>query len=68
MVIFEYNKYTSGLPPWNQLIAFTLEGDESAAEFAAPVHLETAITGDLKTVHLAVGAVRFLKENDFKLQ
>lgn len=49
LVKFEYNKYNSFLPPWDRLVSFTLVGDNTA-EFGMPEHVETQITGTLKTV------------------
>lgn len=51
VVKFNYNKYHAFLPPWNELVAFTLDGD-GTAEFAMPEYLGQRITGDLKTVEI----------------
>jgi hypothetical protein len=49
VVKFHYSKYNAFLPPWDQLVSFTLEGD-GTAEFGYPTHVKTHITGSLKTV------------------
>jgi hypothetical protein len=49
VVKFNYSKYNAFLPPWDQLVSFTLDGD-GTAEFGMPSHIKTQITGSLKTV------------------
>lgn len=51
MVIFNFNKYHAGLPPWGRVESFTLYG-KKAAEFGVLGHRETRVTGDLKTVSM----------------
>lgn len=58
LVIFEYNKYHSGLPPWGEVLVFTLEGDEKAT-FGFPRFVESNVTAELKTVHMAALTVSF---------
>lgn len=58
MVVFQFNKYNPFLPPWECAISFTLYGDETA-QFGMPRHLETRITGNLKSVYLAAATIQF---------
>jgi hypothetical protein len=51
MVMLNYSKYHSFLPPWQNLVSFTLDG-RTRAEFGMPEHDSTRITGDLKTVSI----------------
>lgn len=66
MVSFNFNKFHSGLPPWNALLSFTLYGDE-IAEFDAAEHEETRVTGNLKTVDVVASSIEFRK-NDFQVK
>jgi len=57
LVLLNYNKYHSFLPPWHALVSFTLEG-EAKATFTMPEYQQTRITGDLKTVEIVSPAVK----------
>lgn len=56
IVKLNYNKYNAFLPPWQQLVSFTLEGDNTAV-FTMPEYNDTYITGKLKTVEVISPAV-----------
>lgn len=58
VVMLNYSKYHSGLPPWEQLESFTLDGDGTAM-FTMPEYLGKRITGDLKTVEICSPVVQF---------
>lgn len=66
MVVFEFNKYHSGLPPWDTTLGFTLYGDD-IGEFLVTEHHETNITGNLKTVHMSAETVEFRK-NEYQVK
>lgn len=57
VVKLNYNKHHAFLPPWNELVLFTLDGDGTAT-FAMPQYLGQRITGDLKTVEICSPTVR----------
>lgn len=57
VILLNYSKYHAFLPPWNDLVAFTLEGD-GRATFAMPEYLGQRITGDLKTVEICSPTVK----------
>lgn len=57
LVMLNYNKYHPFLPPWEQLVEFTLEGDAKAV-FAMPEYQGQAITGGLKTVNIVSPTVK----------
>lgn len=56
LVNLNYSKYHSGLPPWQRLVSFTVEGD-GVAEFGMPEYRGTLITGDLKTIQICSPSV-----------
>ncbi|WP_226041148.1 hypothetical protein [Natrinema sp. DC36] len=58
LVIFEFNKHNAFLPPWDKMVSFTLEGDETAT-FGNPELRETKVTGEFKTVHIFSPVVKF---------
>jgi hypothetical protein len=57
LVMLNYNKYRAFLPPWEQLVEFTLEGNGKAV-FSMPEYKGCAITGDLKTVNIVSPTVK----------
>lgn len=57
LVMLNYNKYHAFLPPWHDLVTFTLDGDTEAV-FAMPEYQGQAITGDLKTVNIVSPKVK----------
>lgn len=57
LVMLNYNKHHPFLPPWDNLVSFTLEGDETAV-FGMPHYQGQRITGELKTVEIASMTVR----------
>lgn len=57
LVMLNYNKYHSALPPWRELVSFTLEGDGTVT-FGAPEYHQTRITANLKTVEIMSPVVK----------
>lgn len=57
LVMLNYNKYHPFLPPWDQLVSFTLEGEESAV-FGMPEYQGQRITAELKTVEIVSPTVK----------
>lgn len=57
LILFEFNKYRSDLPPWEKtrefVLAATNDGERVAATFIEPHYRASRTTGTLKTVEVS---------------
>lgn len=57
LVLMNFSKYHSGLPPWESVVEFVLASEHGAALFMDPKDIDVSITGDLKSVTIIAADV-----------